>query len=169
MLINTFEFDFTLKCFEEPVLLFFILFVIVLWAQIFHRLLIYIYTLKRISNWSLYKIWYYATYLINPSKVWTLCIVHTYLSINRKKVVVEFGRKVFLVDCLLWKNIKYGENQHNRTCSSVFMHTKIPSVTIHGWGVEMTSSDRFFYYMSVPISVWCWHGITHHVTWLETH
>ena len=43
------------------------------------------YTLKRISNWPLYKIWYYATYLINASKVWLLCIVRTNLSINRKK------------------------------------------------------------------------------------
>ena len=37
-------------------------------------------------------------------------------------VVIEFGRKLFLVDCLLGKNIKYGENKHNRTRSSVFMH-----------------------------------------------
>ena len=80
------------------------------------------YTLKRSSNWSLYKTRYCATYLINASKVWLLCIVHTYLSINGKKkkvpctklslrngrwakigyvlgllvhgnVVVEFGRK----------------------------------------------------------------------------
>jgi len=43
------------------------------------------YTLKRSSNWSLYKIRYCATYLINASKVWLLCIVHTYLSINGKK------------------------------------------------------------------------------------
>ena len=42
-------------------------------------------TLKRISNWPLYKIRYYATYLINASKVWLLWIVHTNLSINRKK------------------------------------------------------------------------------------
>ena len=45
------------------------------------------YTLKRISNWPLYKIWYYATYLINASKVWLLCIVRTNLSINRQKKV----------------------------------------------------------------------------------
>ena len=30
------------------------------------------------------------------------------------------------------KNIKYGKNKHNRTHSSVFMHTKSPSVTIQG-------------------------------------
>ena len=30
------------------------------------------------------------------------------------------------------KNIKYGKNKHNRTRSSVFMHTKTPSVTIQG-------------------------------------
>ena len=43
------------------------------------------YTLKRISNWPLYKIWYYATYLIDASKVWLLCIVHAIISINGKK------------------------------------------------------------------------------------
>ena len=30
------------------------------------------------------------------------------------------------------KNIKYGEDKHNRTRSSVFMHTKTPSVSIQG-------------------------------------
>ena len=30
------------------------------------------------------------------------------------------------------KNIKHGENSHNRTRSSVFMHAKTPSVTIKG-------------------------------------
>ena len=30
------------------------------------------------------------------------------------------------------KNIHYGENKHNRTSSSVFVHTKTPSVTIQG-------------------------------------
>ena len=30
------------------------------------------------------------------------------------------------------KNMKYGENMHNRTRSNVFMHTKTPSVTIQG-------------------------------------
>ena len=43
------------------------------------------YTLKQISNWPLYKIWYYATYFINASKVWFICIVHTNLSITGKK------------------------------------------------------------------------------------
>ena len=43
------------------------------------------YVLKRISNWPLYKIWYYATYLINAFKVWLFCFVHTNLSINGKK------------------------------------------------------------------------------------
>ena len=83
------------------------------------------YTLKQIYNWPLYKIWYYATYLIDASKVWLLCIVHTNLLINGRKkhfhvqncpcgtvgakigcvrgllvhgkVVVEFSKKVFLV------------------------------------------------------------------------
>jgi len=39
----------------------------------------------------------------------------------RTYVVVEFGRKVFLVDCLITKNIKYGEYKHN---------TNTPRVTI---------------------------------------
>ena len=30
------------------------------------------------------------------------------------------------------KNIKFSENNHNRTRSSVFMHTKSPSVTLQG-------------------------------------
>ena len=42
-------------------------------------------TLKRISNWPLYTIWYYAIYWINTSKFWLLCIVHTNISINGKK------------------------------------------------------------------------------------
>ena len=90
-------------------------------------------TVKLISNWPLYKIWYCATYVINVSEVWLLCIVYTNLSINRKKtllhiqncrcgtevvkigyvfgllvhvkVVLEFGRKLFLVDCLLCKTL----------------------------------------------------------------
>ena len=68
------------------------------------------------------------TYLINASEVWSLCIVHTNLPTNGKKKhsctklsmrndkcenrlctrapparqgSLEFGRKVFLVDCLL--------------------------------------------------------------------
>ena len=73
------------------------------------------------------------TYLINASEVWFICIVHTNLSTIGKskhfhvhncpcgtvgtkigcvlgllvhgKVVVKFGRKVFLVDCLLWKTL----------------------------------------------------------------
>jgi len=47
-------------------------------------------------------------------------------------VFVESGRKVLLVDCLIMKNIKYGENKHKRKHTSVFMHTKTPSVTIQG-------------------------------------
>ena len=46
------------------------------------------------------------------------------------KVVVEFGGKVFLIDCLIMKNIKYGKNKHNRTRSSFFMHSKTTNVTI---------------------------------------
>ena len=48
------------------------------------------------------------------------------------KVVVEFGRKVFLVDCHLWLKNKYGGNKLNRTRSSPFIHTKTPSVIIQG-------------------------------------
>ena len=72
---------------------------------------------------------YYSTYLVNASKVWLLSIVDINLSISGKKapfsctkltmrivganigcvlvllvhgkVVVDFGRKVFFVDCLL--------------------------------------------------------------------
>jgi len=71
------------------------------------------------------------------------------------------------------KNINYGESNHNRTRSSVFMHTITPSVTIQGnitaMRFEMTSFSRFVFLIYVPVSVWCWHGITHHVTWLEVH
>ena len=85
-----------------------------------------IHTLQR----SLYKIWY----LINACNVWLLCIVHTNLSVNggktvsctklsmgngrceiryvlkllvHSKVVAEFGRKEFLVDCLLFFFLKH--------------------------------------------------------------
>ena len=47
------------------------------------------------------------------------------------KAVVEFGWKVFLVDCLLWKTL----NIVNITIterSGVLMHTKTPNVTIQG-------------------------------------
>ena len=30
------------------------------------------------------------------------------------------------------KNIKYGKNKYNRMCSTIFMYTKTPSVTIQG-------------------------------------
>ena len=60
-------------------------------------------------------------------------IYYVLVFLMHDKVIVEFGRKVFLVDCLLWKkHIKYGENERDRTYSSVFMHTKTPSVTIQG-------------------------------------
>ena len=80
--------------------------------------------------------------IFNAFKVWLFFIVHTNISINWMKtcpcktvgtkidnvlgllaqgnVIVEFGRKVFLVDCLLWNNIKYCENKHNRKRSSFF-------------------------------------------------
>ena len=58
------------------------------------------------------------------------------------KVVVEIGRKVFLVDWLLWKNIKYDENMHNRTRSSVFMNRKTPIVTIQGNNCDEVSKWR---------------------------
>ena len=95
--------------------------------------------------------WNYATYLINASNVWLLCIVHTNLSINGKKtktfsctkqsmrngrcenrfvlgllvhstVVVEFGRKVFLVDCLLGKALittKISIAERAKACSCI--------------------------------------------------
>ena len=44
-----------------------------------------LYTLRRISNWPPYNIWYYVTYLINKSKVWLFLYLHTNLSIYRKK------------------------------------------------------------------------------------
>ena len=44
------------------------------------------------------------------------------------KIVVEFGRNVFLV----MKIIRYGKSKHDRMRSNVFMHTKTPSVTIQG-------------------------------------
>ena len=90
-----------------------------------------IHFIKRIPNWPLYKIWYYATYLMNVSKSWLHCIVQTNLSIKQTKkcfqvhncpcgtvgankgyelgllvhgkVVVEFCRRVFRVYDLLWK------------------------------------------------------------------
>ena len=40
---------------------------------------VYMYTLKRISNWPLYKTRYYATHLINASKVRFHCIVHAFI------------------------------------------------------------------------------------------
>ena len=46
------------------------------------------------------------------------------------KVVVEFGRKVFLVDCPLWKNM--AKNKHIRTHSWVLMQTNTLCVTIQG-------------------------------------
>jgi len=59
-----------------------------------HVPIFYIYTLKRISNWPLYKIRYYAIYLINASKVLLLCIVHTNLLINGKKKTVSMYKTV---------------------------------------------------------------------------
>ena len=48
------------------------------------------------------------------------------------KVVVESGRKEKYSSLIVYyeKNIKFGEKKHNRTRSSVFMHTKTPSVTV---------------------------------------
>ena len=81
-------------------------------------------TLRQISNWPPYKIWYYVTYLINKSKVW-LFLFCTHQSIDLQKentysctkiayvlallvhgmVVVVFGRNVFFVNCVLWKTL----------------------------------------------------------------
>ena len=59
-----------------------------------------------------------------------------------------------------------------RALERVFMHTKAPRVTIQGnitaMRYQVTSFDGFFFFISVPIPVLCWHGISHHVTWLET-
>ena len=49
-------------------------------------------TLKRISNWPLYKLWYFAIYLIKTSKVWLFRIMHIALSINSKNTC----------DCFVW-------------------------------------------------------------------
>ena len=85
-----------------------------------------LYTLKRIANWSLYKISYYVIYSINLSQVF--CNVNSNLSLYRKKTCahvqnrpwgtvgtkiafvlgflvhgmefVKFDRNVFLLDCL---------------------------------------------------------------------
>ena len=49
----------------------------------------------------------------------------------RGKVVVKFGRKVFLVDRLLWKIFnKANKSITKRTIERVFMYTKTQSVTI---------------------------------------
>ena len=114
--------------------------------------------LKRISNWPLYKIWYYATYLIDASKVWLLCIVHAIISINGKKKTFPCTKlsmrngecehrscvratRARQRSCRIWKksiprwlsimkNIRYGKNKHNRTRSSLFIQRKTPSVNI---------------------------------------
>ena len=92
----------------------------------------------------------YATYLINASKIWLL-LYCTHQSIDKRKeknlfhvqncpcgtvsvkidyvlgffmqgkVVVKFGRKVFLVDCPLRKTLNMAKIR-----SDVFMHTKTP-------------------------------------------
>ena len=100
--------------------------------------------------------WFYEIYLINASKIWLFCILHTNLLINRKKkrfhvqncpcgtvgqkkgyvlgkVVIEFHRKVFLIDCLLWKTLNMVQiSITERTYASVFIHMKKPSITIQG-------------------------------------
>ena len=101
------------------------------------------YTLQRFSNWPPYKIWYYAIYLINDLKLSYFCIVHTNLSIYRKKTRIHVqnhpcgtvSAKIAyvlavlvhgMVGCYIWsecilrllpfmKNIKQGENEHCRT------------------------------------------------------
>ena len=103
-------------------------------------------TLRGISNWSLYKIWYYATYLINKSKV-GLFLYCTHQSIDFQKEnahsctksSMRNGRcessqwarvsRVWHDSCRIWlecilcglafiKNNKYGENEYWRTRSS---------------------------------------------------
>ena len=49
------------------------------------------------------------------------------------KVVVEFGRKVFLVNSLLWKTLNVAKISITE-CSRVFMHMKTSSVTIQ-WNI----------------------------------
>jgi len=71
------------------------------------------------------------------------------------KVVVEVGRNVFLVDFLLWKTLnvaKINITERARTCSCT-------------WNDVI----RSFFFISVPLSVWWWHRINHHVTRLEAH
>ena len=84
-------------------------------------------------------IWYYATYLMHLKFGYFLLYIPIYRLMKtcpcetvgtkidnvlgllaQGNVIVEFGRKVFLVDCLLWNNITYCENKHNRTRSSFF-------------------------------------------------
>ena len=67
------------------------------------------------------------------------------------------GKYSSVINLSIVKNIRYDEKKHNRTRSSVFMRTKTPCVIIQ-WGIEMTSFGRFFFFISVPISVWYWHG-----------
>ena len=90
-------------------------------------------------------------------KVWLLCIVYTNQTIDWKKtrfhlqncpcgtvgakigyvlgllvhgkVVVEFARKVFLVDCPLWKTLNMAKIRITDRAQA-FMHTKTPCVTI---------------------------------------
>ena len=106
--------------------------------------------------------WSYATYLINATKVWLLCIVHTNISITgnkerfqvqncpcgmvganidnllvllvHDKVVIELDRNVSSSIAYYEKNIKYCENKPNRMRSNVLMHTKTPNVTIQ-WNI----------------------------------
>ena len=98
-------------------------------------------------------------HLTNASKVWLRCIVHTNISTNGKKntfpciklsmrngrcehrfrarllvhgkVVVEFGRKVFPVDWLLWKTLNMAKISITER-GQVFSCTRLPAYR-HWW------------------------------------
>ena len=73
----------------------------------------------------------------------------------------------------IMKNIQYGKNKHYRTRSSVFMHTKTPSVTIQGnITAQRYRNDVILLVLLLHIRAnlgMMLHGITHHVTQLEAH
>ena len=101
------------------------------------------------------------------------CIVHLNLSINcpcrtvggkiayvlgpleNRKVVVEFRRKVFRIDCRLWKTLNMAKISISEwALESVSLHTKTQSVTIQGnnnrgevskWSPSVGSSTSCLY------------------------
>ena len=80
-------------------------------------------------------------YDINTPKVWLLCIVHTNLT-KRKKLFS--CTKLSTRNGMVGAKIGYA--------LGLLVHGKV-----------VVEFGRFFFFISVPISVWCW--ITHHVTY----